>query len=87
MGQVIINYRLMPSGVEVDVEELKQLVVKAVKSIVKGELGFKVTPIAFGLKALDVAMVIAEEEDDAVQKVLNGLDKVQSVSVLSASLV
>ena len=76
----------MPSGVEVDLEVLKKSIIEVVKSFVKGDMGFKVTPIAFGLKALDIAMIIDEDSDDAVQQAITDIDGVQNISVLSASL-
>lgn len=84
--QVIVNYRVMPTGVEVDLEALKKSIADNVKEFA-GQVGFKEQPIAFGLKAVDIAMVIDEEVDEAVQEVIKGLDNVQSVSVLSMSLV
>lgn len=76
----------MPKGLEINLEELKKLINDELKGLI-GEIGFKKQPIAFGLNALDLSIVIEEEKGTEVENKLSSIKGVQSVIVQSVSLV
>lgn len=87
MGEVGMQYRILPEGLEVDLEKLKQDIIKALPT----EAALKASeekPVAFGLKALHVLIVIddkkggAEQIEDAISKVPG----VQSVEIVEMGL-
>ncbi len=84
MGEVAITYRVMPAGAETDIEVLKKKIdeVMASQSIKLEEIGEK--PIAFGLKALVVKVVVEDKEGllDKVEDTLSGIEGVQSIETM-----
>lgn len=87
MGNVAVTYRLMPSGTEVDLARLRA---EATRRVRQGRVqSVAERPIAFGLKALEV-MVIMPDEGGLVERTeeeLRGLEGVQSVETVSVDLV
>jgi elongation factor 1-beta len=79
MAKVAVTYKLMPRGVEVDLDELEQRVRKIaeVRSVVR-------EPIAFGLHALRVTVLVedAAGESDRVERALAGLPDISNVQVV-----
>lgn len=60
MGKVIITLKIMPQSPEVDLTGIQEKCEHAVKEF-GGEIGkFEEEPIAFGLKALKIVLVIDE---------------------------
>ena len=82
MGGLVVVFKLMPEGVETDLEALKNEVRKVIP---KGSQlqGFQVKPIAFGLKALEVTLTMEDGEGgpDAVEEAFGSLPGVQSAQV------
>jgi len=86
-NKVIMTVRLMPSGLEVDLEQLKNDVIESLKGIAEGQMGFKKQPIAFGLNALDITLIVPEDKGSEVEESLKGVKGVQTVIVQGVSLV
>ena len=61
MGKIIIVYKIFPSESTVDLEVLKEKITKELADVASIKR-FAEEPIAFGLKALKVNMVLPEEE-------------------------
>ncbi len=83
MGEVAITYRLMPSGLEVD---LKGVQGKAME--VLGEKRFhssEVKPIAFGLNALEITAIVEEVEGlgERLERELAAIEGVQSIETVT----
>ncbi len=87
MGQVAVLFRLMPKGVETDL--------KAMAEGVKGALpmgvtvrGMQVKDIAYGLKALLIAVVMNDQGGilDATEAALAKVPHVESVEVMEEGL-
>ena len=87
MGEVGMQYRILPEGLEVDLEKLKEDIAKALPK----EAALRASeakPLAFGLKALHILIVIddkkggAEQIEDAISKVPG----VQSVEIVEMGL-
>ena len=87
MGEVGIIYQVMPEDVEVDLEDLKSRITGTVKDPIKlNQIEEK--PIAFGLKALHVQVIIDDKKGgaDEFEAALSGLAGVQSVEVVHMGL-
>jgi elongation factor 1-beta len=61
LGKIIIVYKIFPSESTVDLEVLKEKITKELADVASIKR-FAEEPIAFGLKALKVNMVLPEEE-------------------------
>ncbi|MHB8584661.1 MAG: elongation factor 1-beta [Thermoplasmatota archaeon] len=84
MGNLVVVFRVMPEGPETDLEMLKAEIKKTtpVGAVLQG---FQVKPIAFGLKALEVTVVMDDREgalsSDTVEEAYAGINGVGSVQV------
>ena len=88
MGDVLITYKIMPDGVDVDFEKMKEDVKKKVEPIGK-VVEFELQPVAFGLKALIVRVMVKDEGGvaDKIETELSTIENVQGVVVEEVSLV
>ena len=75
MATAGIQFKIMPEGVDVDLEKLKADIKAKVESFESGVFNdAKEEPIAFGLKALIVTIALSEdEESDAVEAAISEL--------------
>lgn len=82
MGEVVATIKLMPESPDVDLEKIKGDIIK---SIPEGAEFHKIEedPIAFGLVALKVMVVVGDEEGgtEKVEEVLSKVEGVSSVEV------
>jgi elongation factor 1-beta len=88
MGEVMVLLRLMPHGVETDMNALAAGVKVAVPEGVKIR-GMQIKDIAFGLKALLVAAAMPDAGGilDQLEGALAKVPGVESVEVMEESLV
>lgn len=79
MGDVIVTFKVMPTGTDVNLDELEQKIKELVKPT-----GVNREPIAFGLVALRVTKVIPDAggELDKVENVMRALEGVGDVEVV-----
>jgi elongation factor 1-beta len=87
MGKVLALMKVMPSSVEVDLENLKN----ELGNIMPPEAtlrGIKEEPIAFGLVALKVSVILDDSAGgtDAIEKAFQKLENVSEVQVEAVSL-
>ncbi len=84
MATAGIQFKIMPEGVETDLEKLKADIKAKVESFESGVFSeAKEEPIAFGLKALIVTIALSEdEESEAVEKALAEIEDVSSVELI-----
>ena len=84
MATAGIQFKIMPTGVDVDLEELKEKIKTKVESFNSGVFNSaEEQPIAFGLKALLVTMALSEdEESDLVENALKEIEGVSSVELI-----
>ena len=90
MGEVIALIRLMPDGVLTDDEIQK--ILDEIKVVVKDpvKLGkVEVREIAFGLKGVDVTVMVPDSEGglDPIVEILSGIKKVDNVEVVDVGRV
>ncbi|MGA8274939.1 MAG: elongation factor 1-beta [Thermoplasmata archaeon] len=87
MGQVAVLFRLMPQGVETDMDGVAQAVRASVPAGVTLR-GMQVKDIAFGLKALLVSVVMPDTGGvlESVEHALAKVPHVESVEVMEEGL-
>jgi len=87
MGEVGIIYKIMPSDTDVDLNDLKERISGSVKSPAKVNQ-IEEKPVAFGLKALEVQIIMDDKSGGAeeLEKNLGELEGVQSVEVIHIGL-
>ncbi|MCI4342780.1 MAG: elongation factor 1-beta [Thermoplasmata archaeon] len=87
MGQVAVLFRLMPQGVETDMEGVAKAVHATLPSGVTLR-GMQVKDIAFGLKALLVSVVMPDTGGvlESVEHALAKVPHVESVEVMEEGL-
>ena len=88
MGDVLITYKIMPNGVDADLEGMKSEIIEKVKTIGK-IVNFEIQPIAFGLKALILKIVVKDEGGitDKLEDVLSSVKDVQGVVAEEVTLI
>ncbi len=87
MGEVAAKLKVMPEGADTDLEKMKA----AIKSVLPEGArlhGFAEVPIAFGLKALMIAVILAEgvTGTEGLEAAVAGVEGVQSVEVEEVGL-
>lgn len=87
MGQILLKYRVMPEGLEVDLAQLEKNVAATLGATGVAKLS-KATavPFAFGMKALMCSIVVedAEGNNDKVEEALHTVPLAQGVEFLEA---
>ncbi|MDD2440407.1 MAG: elongation factor 1-beta [Methanosarcinaceae archaeon] len=84
MGEVAAKIKVMPADVETDLEALKKKLAAAVPegSELYGEI--QEEPIAFGLKALIVTVIVGDQEGgtEAVEEAFAKVEGAESIQIL-----
>lgn len=87
MGEVGLQYRVLPDGLEVD---LKKLEMDIKRALPEGATlrATEQKPVAFGLKALHVLIVLDDKKGGAeqVEAAIAGVAGVQSVEIVEMGL-
>jgi elongation factor 1-beta len=82
MGEatVIVTYRIVPEGIEVDLEKIKKQLQKEFKP-----QKLEIEPIAFGLNAIKMVKVLPEIEGEAdrLAEKIQTIKGVQTVDIVS----
>ena len=88
MGEVVVLFRLMPHGVETDMNALAAGVQRAVPEGVKIR-GMQIKDVAYGLRSLLVAAAMPDAGGvlDQFEEALAKVSGVESVEVMEESLV
>ena len=84
MATAGIQFKIMPEGLETNLEKLKSDIKTVVETFESGVFNeAKEEPIAFGLKALIVTIALSEdEESDKVETALSKIEGVSSVQLI-----
>ena len=86
MGEVAAQIKIMPSSPDVDLQELSSRIESAVTKY--GQLhNCEVQPIAFGLKALLITVIIEDREGgtEQIEASLTAITEIESVQVVAVS--
>ena len=84
MGSVIVMYKVFPTGIEVNFDDLKKKIEQSVPEFAS-VAGFGEEPIAFGLKALLVQVKFPEDKTgllEEFEKRLEGLGDISQVQTV-----
>ena len=87
MGKIIIAYKIFPSESGIDFESLKEKIRKQLSDIASVQQ-FAEEPIAFGLSALIVNMVLPEDKEgvlDETEKRLTAMEEVGQIQTLGVN--
>ncbi len=87
MGEVGLQYRILPEGLEVDLGKLLEDIKKALPEGAKVKASEQ-KPVAFGLKALHVLIVMDDKKggSEVVEEALSKVPGVQGVEMLEIGL-
>ncbi|MGA8302845.1 MAG: elongation factor 1-beta [Thermoplasmata archaeon] len=87
MGQVAVLFRLMPQGVETDLQEVARQVPASLPSGVTIR-GMQVKDIAYGLKSLLISVIMDDTGGilDSTEQALAKVPHVESVEVMEEGL-
>jgi elongation factor 1-beta len=87
MGKVIVGLKVLPESIETNLEELKEAIKSKIPSY--ATIGsIKEKYIAFGLKALEIAVIIPDSAggSEEIERVISGIKGVSSVEVVGTGL-
>jgi translation elongation factor aEF-1 beta len=87
LGKIVIAYKIFPSESSVDLESLKEKITKQLDGIASIQK-FGEEPIAFGLCALVVNMVLPEDREgilDETEQRLNELEEIGQIQTLGVN--
>lgn len=83
MGVALMQLKIMPTGLDVDLETLRTIVTEKIEAV-GGEVSkFEEQPVAFGLKALIAFTRLDESKDSSlIETALDGVEEVSSSDVV-----
>ena len=83
MGEVAAKIKIMPSGMDIDLNKLKESLKKAIPQGARLH-GFSEEPVAFGLKAVIAVVKVGDIEGgtETVEEAFSKVKGVESVSVM-----
>lgn len=87
MGKIVIAYKIFPSESTVDLELLQEKIKKELSDLASNQR-FAKEPIAFGLSALIVNMVLPEDKEgilDETEKRLTNIEEVGQIQTLGVN--
>jgi elongation factor 1-beta len=87
MGKIVIAYKIFPSEAGIDLEVLKEKIKKQLSDIASIQR-FDEEPIAFGISALVVNMVLSEDKEgilDETEKRLTRLEEISQIQTLGVN--
>lgn len=87
--KVMVQLKVLPEDIETDLEEL----LKKIGNMLPEDVGiykYDIQPVAFGLKALKLVVVMPEDKKDGpdeTAKLIEGLEEVQRAEIGLVSLI
>jgi len=82
MGNVIVELKIMPESTEIDLEKIKVEISKKMKI-----QDSKIEPIAFGLKALRIIVIVPDKETGDIESKIKEVKGISDVETESVTLV
>ncbi len=84
MADVLVTIKIMPSGIDVDLDKLKTKAVKEIMVFKARVVREEIEPIAFGIKALKITFAYEESRGgtDAIEEKIVKIAGVESVDVV-----
>jgi elongation factor 1-beta len=86
MGEVAVQIKVMPHDPAVDLEQLKRKIELTLPNDARLHT-IDIQPIAFGLKALLVTVIVGDVEGgtDSIEEALSKIDGVKSIQVVATT--
>lgn len=82
MGTALVKLKIMPESPDVNLEEIKAKVQKAIGSDIDSEIKFEEEDVAFGLKAVIAGFAIDESKEiDPIQEKVTKIENIKSAEV------
>ena len=84
MANVVITFRIMPESPEEDLARIEKEAKQKIQAYAgKGDTKTTITPLAFGLKSIDIIFIMDEKKGatDPLEKQIAGIAGVNSVEV------
>ncbi|NIA11192.1 MAG: elongation factor 1-beta [Nitrospiraceae bacterium] len=85
MGEVSLTIMIMPDDAGIDMDTFKDSVIKILPDYAK-LVGTEEKPIAFGLKALMLKVVMPDQSPDELVDMIAALDHVENAEIKELSL-
>lgn len=83
MGVALIKLKIMPTGLEIDLDVLKEKVTLKIAEVGGEVTKYEEEPIAFGLKALIAYTRLPEDKDSSIiENALNDTEGVSSSDII-----
>lgn len=78
----------MPENVEDDIQDLKNRIIQTLEPVVKIR-GVQVRPIAYGLNAINIALITKDEDgaSDKLEQIIRGIKGVGDVEIEDMTLI
>jgi elongation factor 1-beta len=73
MGSVIVTFRIMPEGIETDLDSLEDTIREKIKPQRMNRV-----PIAFGLNAIEIVKLVEEKEGE-MDRITDEIKKIKGV--------
>ncbi|MEM0160225.1 MAG: elongation factor 1-beta [Thermoplasmata archaeon] len=88
MANVSIIIKIMPENVEDDIQDLKNRIIQTLEPVVKIR-GVQVRPIAYGLNAINIALITKDEDgaSDKLEQIIRGIKGVGDVEIEDMTLI
>jgi translation elongation factor aEF-1 beta len=87
MANIVISYKIFPTGIEVDFDELQKQIEKALPPQAKIYANYQTEPIAFGLNAFITHIQIPEDETGILDELEQNIEKIPEVSQIQTLMV
>jgi translation elongation factor aEF-1 beta len=87
MANIVISYKIFPTGIEVDFDQLQSRIEKALPDQAKIYAEYQVEPIAFGLNALIAHIRIPEDDTGILDEVEKRIEEIPTVSQIQTLMV
>ncbi|MBS7647089.1 MAG: elongation factor 1-beta [Candidatus Bathyarchaeia archaeon] len=86
MGSVVITYKIFPTDINVNFEELKKKIEASLPEFA-AVYGYGEEPIAFGLKALLCAVQIPEDKTGVLEELEKKFEQITEISQVQTVMV
>ncbi len=86
MGNVVITYKVFPTGVEVNFDDLRRKIESSLPAFASVD-GYGEEPVAFGLKLLLVQIRFPEDKTGMLEELEKKLEGISEVSQLQTLMV
>jgi elongation factor 1-beta len=86
MANVVVSYKIFPTDITVDFEQLKKTIEGSLPEFAS-IYGYGEEPIAFGLKALIAHIKIPEDKSGVLEELENKLQEIKDISQIQTIMV